>query len=578
MCPRYLLPCIALLLSPEPAVGQETPRAVNEAAAQAAAESAAGPEDFFFETVDVNVVNVEVYVTDKKGNPITGLTKDDFEIFENKRPMVITNFYATEEGRPRGPHQLVVPASAQNVPGIERLALPVIPAAQKLYVAIYIDNFNIRPFNRNRAFRDLREFLAEELTDQDQVMLVSYDRSLKVRHGFTNDAGVIARALFELEHLTGHALQRDSERRDLLQEIDQADNLFEVEFMVRQYAESLASDSRFTLDALKEYIGSLAGLEGRKAIIYVSDGLEMIQGEDLFNALQRKFLDASGLSRMMDFNTQREFQRVAQLASSSRVSLYTIDAAGLRVSSSTSADSRGLETPGLSSFVDSVYIRNLQSPLLYLAESTGGQAIINSNRFATGLAKIGRDFDTYYSLGYTPGHRGDGRFYKISVRLKNKVKGIRIRHRGGYRDKDLRARMADKTTSSLMYGFESNPLSVELRVGKQVRRDSGNYVVPIAVMVPIGKLELVERERFHQGRIKIFFSAMDDEGRMSDLQEVPLEIQIPSERLETAIDKPYVYTVSLEMRGGRHRLAVGVRDEIGATESFVSRTVNVGAG
>ncbi len=35
-------------------------------------------EGVFFETLEVNLINVEVFVTDKKGNPITGLTKDDF--------------------------------------------------------------------------------------------------------------------------------------------------------------------------------------------------------------------------------------------------------------------------------------------------------------------------------------------------------------------------------------------------------------------------------------------------------------------------------------------------------------------
>ena len=39
----------------------------------------------FFGSVSVNVVGVEVYVTDKKGNPITGLSKSDFQIFEDKQ-------------------------------------------------------------------------------------------------------------------------------------------------------------------------------------------------------------------------------------------------------------------------------------------------------------------------------------------------------------------------------------------------------------------------------------------------------------------------------------------------------------
>ena len=64
--------------------------------ARAQDESLPHDEDSFFETVDVNVVNVEVFVTDKQGNPVTGLTAADFEIFEDKRPVALTNFYEVD--------------------------------------------------------------------------------------------------------------------------------------------------------------------------------------------------------------------------------------------------------------------------------------------------------------------------------------------------------------------------------------------------------------------------------------------------------------------------------------------------
>lgn len=537
------------------------------------------PDELYFETVNVNVVNIEVHVTDKKGEPITGLTKDDFEILEDKRAVEITNFFVTEKGRPTLPSKVEVPEQAlEEVPGVERPDLPVIPEDQNLYLGVYIDNFNIRPFNRNRVFRDLRAFLNEQLGPKDHVMLVTYDRSLKIRHPFTNDPGVIARALFELETLSGHAVHKDSDRRDLLRDIDEAEGQGDVEWRVVQYAESLFNDVSFTLSALKEYVGSLAGLDGRKALLYVSDGLEMIQGEDLFHAISQKFQDSTVFSRMQDFNIQRDLTRLTQLANTNRVSFYTIDAAGLRVASAAGAETEGMRTPQLSSFIDGIHFSNIQSTIQYMAEQTGGKALINTNRWDKGLAKIGRDFDTYYSLGYQPAHFGDGRYHKVTVRLKEKRKGVKIRHRSGYRDRPLTSRMADKTTSTLMYGFESNPMSLAVRVGQSSRGEDGNFVVPIALMVPIGELSLVPRESVHQGRIKVFFSAMDNEGRSSDLQQVPLDIRIPLEEIEVARGKAYVYTVSLQMRGGSNRLAIGVRDEIGATESFISKTVNVGSG
>ena len=45
------------------------------------------------ESIDVRVIDVDVIVTDRKGNPVTGLTKDDFDVYENGTKKVITNFY-----------------------------------------------------------------------------------------------------------------------------------------------------------------------------------------------------------------------------------------------------------------------------------------------------------------------------------------------------------------------------------------------------------------------------------------------------------------------------------------------------
>ena len=79
---------------PSPPAGADDPAADS-------GQPATGPE--FFESIDVNLVNVDVYVTDKKGNRINGLTRNDFELFEDKKPVQITNFYAVEDGRSIAP-------------------------------------------------------------------------------------------------------------------------------------------------------------------------------------------------------------------------------------------------------------------------------------------------------------------------------------------------------------------------------------------------------------------------------------------------------------------------------------------
>ncbi len=553
----------------------------GETAVAAADDGAtAESEDFYFgETVDVNLVNVDVWVTDKDGAPITGLTKDDFEVFEEKRPVTITNFYAVAGGKP------VAGARTDTGPG----ELPVrdddplrlIPEDQRLNLVVYVDNFNIRPFNRNRVFRRLREFLQEKLGPGDRAMLISYDRSLNVRHPFTTDTTLLASATFELEKLTGYALHRDSDRRDIMREIEEAESSAEVRWRVRQYAESAYNDLSFSLDALGSFVDTLAGLPGRKAVLYVSDGLEMVAGEDLYYALSYRFKETAMLGEMRDFSAERKFKTLAHAANANRVTFYTIDAAGLRVYSSGTAERASAAiVPGLDAHVDGIQVRNLQNSLQFLAEQTGGLAIYNTNDIGDRLALVATDFSNYYSLGYISAHAGDGRFYDINVELKDPKrfgKKVEIRHRKGYRDRTTYDRMADGTTSSLRYNLTSNPLEVEISLGEG-RPDDRHYLVPISVTVPLDQVVLVQQNDVYLGRLKLFFSAMDEEGDMADVTEVPLRLRIPATMIDAVRQQPYrLVQTELRMRRGGHRVAVGLRDEIGAVESFVTREILVGS-
>ncbi|MGH9464733.1 MAG: VWA domain-containing protein, partial [Thermoanaerobaculia bacterium] len=485
--------CLALLaLSIAPARAQET---------------APGPLGFF-ESIDVNVVNLDVYVTDKRGNPVVGLRQEDFEVLEDGTPMPITNFYAVETGRPVSGTDLAlpaegVPATPDDTPTPAAAAAPV-PDEQRLHLVVYIDNFNIRPFNRNRVFRRLREFLNDQLEPEDRVMLVTYDRSLHNRHPFTSDAQLISQALFELETLTGHAVHQDSERRDLLRAINEAEDVNAVFWQVRTFAESSYNDLTFTVEALREIVDSLAGLAGRKALLYVSDGIAMKPGEEMFYALMQKFNETSVISTSHEFDASRLFDQLADQANANRVSFYTLDAAGLRPPSASSAEMAELAQAGLASFYDSTLVSNLQAPLRTLAEKTGGQAILNQNDVGPALDRIARDFDTYYSLGFTPSHSGSGRLFELEVRVLGR-KDLVVRHRSSYRDKPVGTRMADGTMATLLFGEQRNGLGVQLALGGEAvdADDRSLYLVTVEVQIPIGRLTLIPREEFHVGRAKV---------------------------------------------------------------------------
>ena len=190
------------------------------------------------------------------------------------------------------------------------------------------------------------------------------------------------------------------------------------------------------------------------------------------------------------------------------------------------------------------------------------------------LERIAEDFRSYYSLGYTPTHQGDGRYHKITVKVKRK--GLDVRYREGYRDKNTEARMSDSTLATLNFPFENNPLGAELEVGQPTRRSDGLFLQPVLVRIPIGKLVQVPRGDNLESRVRLFIAAADPDGNTSDVQQVQVPITVPKAQSEDARKKTYSYTVSLLMRGGDQKVAVGVRDDLAGEASFVSRVVRVG--
>src|SRR3954453_11900939 len=78
----------------------------------------AAPEPLV-EKIDVSVVNVDVTVTDRRGQPVPGLSRSDFEIFEDGKPQPISNFYAVENAQAKADPRSAGETAA-SVPSPER--------------------------------------------------------------------------------------------------------------------------------------------------------------------------------------------------------------------------------------------------------------------------------------------------------------------------------------------------------------------------------------------------------------------------------------------------------------------------
>ena len=564
------------------------------AAGQVREGSSEPPRATFLESVHVKVVNVQVFVRDKDGNPVKGLTRKDFILREEKDPVTITNFYEVQDRVKVSDVPGLVPEEPEvrfvDRPGLERRRV-VVPEDERLNLVIYIDHMNIRPQNRNRVFRYVREFLRKDVTRDDRVMLLSYNRSVKVERDFTSDPQMIANALYELEKHTGGRTQWDSDRADIIRDISEEDRHYEyVQGRVRIYSQSIFNDMQFTIDGLKDTVVSLAGLPGRKAFMYVSDGLPMRAGADMWQALDERGRSVDSLSYNQNFfldslqyDSSRRFSDLVDTANANEVSFYTIVAAGPMGINSRDASMQGM---AFSSNIDSVARDNVHSSVMYMAEETGGQYIVNTNNFRDGLNRIALDFTSFYSLGFQPGHAGTGRRYKLRVELTNEAKrrlGLRdrnVRHRLSYRDKSIDTEMTEGTLAALKLGYEKNDLEISLVKSDEIRREEqGLYTVHLDVRVPIGEMTLVPVGTVgeHLMRARVWVQALASNGDISPPQVEPFELTIPAEDLERARESFYTYTLPLIMKEGDQRLTIAVRDEVAGQTSFITRNLRVGA-
>ncbi|HSS52817.1 MAG TPA: VWA domain-containing protein, partial [Thermoanaerobaculia bacterium] len=162
--------------------------------------------------VDVNVVNVEVYVTDAGGKPVTGLRERDFEVREDGRRVSISNFAALAGSSAAA--RKSAPADRPEKPE----ALQAEPA-EPWNLIVFVDNAEIHPASRTRALQQVRDFLSQKLAPGDRVMVVSLDAGLRVRLPFSTDRAAVDAALKEVEGLATQGLSIDRARRQAYQNI-----------------------------------------------------------------------------------------------------------------------------------------------------------------------------------------------------------------------------------------------------------------------------------------------------------------------------------------------------------------------
>ena len=552
------------------------------------------------EQVTVNVVNIDVHVTDRRGRPIAGLSAEDFEVYEEGERVEITNFLSA--------------ADRDDLEWTEGDEFEELEAGDPpLMVAVYIDRYRTSHANLLRIDEDLASFLSgrRDQSGGAKFLLATGDPELNVRVPFTDDPEKLLGALAELRE-EPRASARDDEpfRRQILGEVRRS---YEVcaqppssprspgcipcvdawgGFLgsANQYAADMQSRAAASLSSLGELVTALGGLAGPKALIYVSDGLSQRPGAELFHYLGEvcpdRRAETDALEREWDDTTR--FNRFSAFSNANRVTIYPVDAGGIRRSSSVDpslagpigvSDGGGAGGERLSTVLvpsranDRVRIDNLQATLSLLADETGGRAVFNQAHPAEALEEIAVDFGSYYSLGYSAPLNRRHLIRQIDVRLTKPSKGWRVRYRRSYIMKSEEQRLADRLYAALKLNEQNNPLGVDVtfgEIGTQV--GSRQATLPVEVHVPFSEVALLPGPGGSAGAVRIFLVAENEDGERTPMRQKTLtvtEAQLSSEQERGLV------VVNVDLPPGNFAVAVGIRDEASGRGSYLVRGIAI---
>jgi VWFA-related protein len=451
----------------------------------------------------IEQVIVDVVVTDKKGNPIRGLKREDMSVTEDGVPQQIASFEAVQV-----PDQ----PSAGAPPPPPRVSVNTAPGERRgRTFVILFDDMNITPWRANQAKAAVASFLEKGTREGDRVTLISTAGGVwwtaRMEAGRQKLLDMVKRfdgryvpdtspeRMSDYEALRIHVYRdplvvqrvlRRYETYGVTAAMTRRDNSDSTAYTVEDpYVTGRASEVyymaltrlRTTLDALERALNGLAGAKGRKSVILVSEGF------------------------IHDINVD-EFKRVNEASRRANAAVYFLNARGLEGMPVEMTAQFGPALPDQD--VGAAYTDSLDAVAgaEEVADDSGGFTVRNTNNLSAGIQKIANETQAYYLLGYIPTNTArDGRFRKIQVKLAN-TKGLEIRARKGYYAPSEAGRTAmapkrgvDPVIQSALdspWAEDAIPLRMTHFIGDE--KTLGKAAVLVATEVDIRALQFEEKE------------------------------------------------------------------------------------
>lgn len=526
-------------------------------------------------TTSAQEVLLDVIARDKKGKAVLNLTKDQFQVADNGEPVTIKSF------------RLVTAADKAGAGAVD--AKQIDTSRQLHLVTLVFERLGQE--GRTLARQAALDLIKGEPEQNVFYAVFTIDQQLGALQQFTNDRALLKKAI---ERATSGAYTQFAEdsariRHDLEQQVgapEGQNGQSQVEqvgamppagghdpsqmLMARMMLNMLQLDQTMSgLQAGRSSIFSLLALvrdqnalPGRKTLMYFTEGLYVPD------------------------NLQAAFEAVIGAANRANVSVYALDARGLRIAAENggasaalrgaAASSKEQQTQGNSGTnVDQVKVfdtvlqssrDNAQNTLAALSEGTGGFLIYNTNDLRAPLRRVDEDINTYYELTYTPDiKRYDGHFRKIAVKLDRA--DVKLQSRSGYFALPPNAGpnvlpyevplLAALATAPLPRTFPFHEATLRFHPGKD------KVKCALVLEAPFKDLTLKQDTNMILIHLAVVTLVKDAGGNVVQKfsQDVPL--QVPAEKKEALLASEFIFNKHFDLAPGRYTVETAVADFLG---------------
>jgi len=528
------------------------------------------------ESIEVSIVNVDVFVTTKDGQRVHGLTQNDFEVFENGVRQPITNFAEYEENVGRASAR---PDEAPKDDGLK----PVLHSPRT--VILFFDRFYLPKFRNDPFFASLRKLMHDTVRPGDKAMIVSWNRGVMLTiQPFTDSLPALDRALDAVETLSSKPiLDRTSETRAIIQFTQSMDDWATMNGLSSNGAsladmelQSIAEREKFDLEhkirTINALIRSIAAAEGKKIMFLATHRLSRDAGAEHYYAVPNKanipfevkiFLDMRPLVKKME-----------EAANANGVTIYPVFPEGLQVTQKVARVDEAqmsVEADEDSNYLDYRVLSNETPMLTEIAEETGGLTAWGSTDIVNLLPRIQEDLHSYYSLAYRLKGSGTDNARNIVVKVKNPA--LTVRSRREFMEKSDVTRMEDRVIAAL-FGNPPSVGTVPLHVALGKRKPHGKqYVLPVTVHIPIAALTSLPQGNQYAGAFSVYFAWGGTVGGLSDTTHETRTYRIPAAEIEKAKSGHLTYQIDLNADQRTTRVALGVIDEV--SKEFALRLIEL---